>query len=84
MAFEGVRYWDLLRWHDEAELDKVVRVPVYNGAMGLRYLTCKYRPETEGLLPIPLQEIKKSNGVLKQNPGWSDTPNYDPSINYQE
>lgn len=84
LAFEGVRYWDLLRWHDEAELDKVVRVPVYNGAMGLRYLTCKYRPETEGLLPIPLQEIKKSNGVLKQNPGWSDTPNYDPSINYQE
>ena len=30
----------------------------------------KYRPETKGLMPIPETEIRLSNGVYTQNPGW--------------
>ena len=76
LAFEGVRTQDLQRWHDaETAYAKVKDVPVLqSGVKGT--VTINYRPEANAFFIIPNQEIVKSNGVLKQNPGWSSTPNF--------
>jgi hypothetical protein len=76
LAFEGNRYYDLLRWHDEGliitnqtgvavkrmEIDEVKNMPA-NLAQRLS--------ETGGFMPIPRGEIDLSNGVLEQTPGWT-------------
>jgi len=70
LAFEGVRHFDLLRWHDEVAAYAAVKdVPVLNAGIEDTY-TSTYRSETNGFLPIPEQEIALSNGKLVQNPGW--------------
>ena len=70
LAFEGIRYFDLLRWHDEdAAFAAVKDVPVLNAGQEDTY-TSTYRSETNGFLPIPEQEIALSKGYLEQNPGW--------------
>jgi hypothetical protein len=69
-AFEGIRYFDLLRWHDmEAATSVQVNIPVKNNNVDALY-TAKYRPETGGFLPIPESQIRLSEGVLIQNAGW--------------
>ena len=84
LAFEGLRYWDIFRWNDEIETyAKINKVPCFNdGRAG--HVTVRYRPELKGLMQIPHQEIVKSNGVLKQNEGWSENPNFDPNRVYNE
>ena len=73
LAFEGVRYYDLLRWGDaEKEINKIVDVPARTMNVPIK-VTVKFRPETGGFLPIPENEILLSNGVLVQNPGWTGT-----------
>lgn len=73
LAFEGIRYYDLLRWHDvQAAMAAVTNVPVKNNLVPSTF-SKNYRPQTGGFLPIPNSQILISNGVLKQNPGW-DTP----------
>jgi hypothetical protein len=70
LAFEGVRYYDLLRWHDEEDAFAAVKdVPVVNGGNEDTY-TATYRSETNGFLAIPESQILLSEGVLEQNPGW--------------
>lgn len=70
-AFEGIRAWDIRRWGiEEQQITKYkTDVPVYRFGIP-EVITIKYRPETKGLLPIPLNQINLSNGVLKQNAGW--------------
>lgn len=70
LAFEGVRYYDLLRWHRTDLIDANQKnISVKNqGKDGL--LTVNFRPETRGFLPIPEAEIALSNDVLNQNKGW--------------
>ena len=76
LAFEGVRYYDLLRWHDERLIDENQHdVQVYDRRVP-RKKTINFRPETRGFLPIPLTEIQLSEGVLTQNPGWEGSDNY--------
>ncbi|WP_293672101.1 RagB/SusD family nutrient uptake outer membrane protein [uncultured Parabacteroides sp.] len=71
LAFEGIRYYDLLRWGDaEKEINKIVNVPARTMNVPMT-VTVKFRPETGGFLPIPENEILLSNGVLEQNPGWT-------------
>lgn len=71
LAFEGIRYYDLLRWGDaEKEINKIVNVPARTMNVPMT-VTIKFRPETGGFLPIPENEILLSNGVLEQNPGWT-------------
>jgi starch-binding outer membrane protein, SusD/RagB family len=70
-AFEGMRWYDMLRWKivDQQILKYKTDIPVYKFGVPDK-VNIRYRPETKGLLPIPQSEINLSNGVLKQNPGW--------------
>ncbi|HEY9543984.1 RagB/SusD family nutrient uptake outer membrane protein [Prevotella sp.] len=77
LAFEGIRYYDLLRWHKE-DLITTHRhnVKVRNQKKDAT-LSLPFRKETHGFLPIPDEEIQKSQGVLIQNEGWkSDEGNF--------
>jgi len=67
-AFEGLRWFDLVRWGD-VETAYGNTINVINGGQPAVYQV-NYRPETKGLLPIPESEIRLSNGVYNQNPGW--------------
>ena len=72
LAFEGLRYFDLLRWHDiEAAFAEANNIPVKNIGVDEIY-TVTYRPETGGFLPIPESQVRLSNGVMKQNTGWEE------------
>ncbi|WP_194768097.1 RagB/SusD family nutrient uptake outer membrane protein [Tamlana sp. I1] len=67
-AFEGLRWFDLVRWGD---VDSAFSgtIPVRNSGIDATY-SVNYRSETKGLVPIPETEIRLSNGVYEQNPGW--------------
>lgn len=71
-AFEGLRWFDLVRWGDVENNSNnyyTRSIPISNlGVAGV--YNVQYRPETKALLPIPESEIRLSNGVYKQNPGW--------------
>jgi hypothetical protein len=67
-AFEGLRWFDLVRWGDvESAFNYTLNVN--NSGTPATYQV-NYRPETKGLVPIPETEIRLSNGVYEQNPGW--------------
>ena len=75
LAFEGVRYYDLLRWKDESLITtNQTDVPVYNRKLASKKSVI-FRSETGGFLPIPQTQIDLSNGVLTQNPGWEGSDN---------
>ena len=67
-AFEGLRWFDLVRWGD-VESAFNVAVDVRNSGSDASY-SVTYRPETKGLVPVPETEIRLSAGVYEQNPGW--------------
>ncbi len=71
-AFEGIRWFDLLRWGDVNNpannyYDDVIQVG-NTGVMENYSIT--YRPEVKGLIAIPESEIRLSGNLYKQNPGW--------------
>ncbi|MCD7795655.1 MAG: RagB/SusD family nutrient uptake outer membrane protein [Alistipes sp.] len=73
LAFEGIRFFDLKRW---GKLDLVTahRSNIDCWCDGnIRTISVPYRPETKGWLPIPDEEIQKSQGMLRQNTGWSSS-----------
>ncbi len=71
LAFEGIRWYDLVRWGDVATSNNYYGKEITVGEMGndVSY-SVTYRPETKGLLPIPDTEIRLSNYLYEQNPGW--------------
>jgi hypothetical protein len=70
-AFEGLRYYDLLRFHREDLITtNQTDITVWNEGVYGGKVNVVYRPETRGFLPIPENQIELSGGVLKQNPGW--------------
>lgn len=71
-AFEGIRWYDLLRWNivEQQILKYKTNIPVYRFGVP-ENITITYRPSTKGLLPIPIGQINLSNGTLIQNEGWS-------------
>lgn len=76
LAFEGVRWGDIRRWHiAEEALQKQVGVVIYNEGQQTRMndqkagYVARYR-ETRGFFAIPKTEIDLSNGAMTQNPGW--------------
>ncbi|MDR0431241.1 MAG: RagB/SusD family nutrient uptake outer membrane protein [Tannerellaceae bacterium] len=76
LAFEGARWFDLMRWGDAPEmLEKQAGLPVKNGgeATTLTEYGGGYRAryeQTGGFWPIPFDEVALSGGVLLQNKGW--------------
>ena len=72
LAFEGVRFYDLLRWHDAERVlnENQKDITIYRSRTETVTKTITYRPETNGFLQIPLSEIELSKGVLTANPGW--------------
>ena len=77
LAFEGVRWNDIRRWHIAAQaLERQTGQNIYvagspaqntahNGGYAARYNA------TAGFYKIPETEISLANGALTQNPGWS-------------
>lgn len=74
LAFEGLRYWDLLRYdHTLAYAAEKLSYngKVLNGDVEVnKVINGAKLIETRGLFQIPNTQITLSNGVLKQNPGW--------------
>jgi hypothetical protein len=77
LAFEDHRFWDIRRWKiGEQTKDiyamKIIYAP--ENTYGFIYekvlLETRVFEERMNLYPIPQSEIFKSNGKLKQNPGW--------------
>ena len=78
LAFEGVRWNDIRRWHiAAAALEKQTNQPVYymgtaakntahSGGYAARYNA------TAGFFKTPETEVSLSNGTLVQNEGWTD------------
>lgn len=69
-AFEGIRWFDLVRWGDlETNNFYTNTISVSNSGVDATY-SVDYRPETKGLMPIPESEVRLSNGAYEPNPGW--------------
>jgi hypothetical protein len=83
LAFEGLRYYDLLRWHDEHLItENQQNIPVKNNNVA-GAISVNFRAETGGFLPIPQRQITLSNNVLVQSPGWPTGAEYMFSNSYQ-
>lgn len=74
LCFEGVRYYDLLRWHIAgSQLNKKNGVPICNAGV---WTTANFgnmekrMEETGGFFPIPVSQVNLSAGVLVQDPAW--------------
>lgn len=67
-AFEGLRWFDIVRWGD-VETAFNYTLDVRNSGIDAKY-SVNYRSETKGLMPLPETEVRLSNGVYEQNPGW--------------
>jgi len=67
-AFEGLRWFDLVRWGD---VDTAFggTINVRNSGIDATY-SVNYRTETKGLVPVPETEIRLAGGIYEQNPGW--------------
>ena len=86
LAFEGIRYFDLLRWYGK-EAGAVIQqneggASIYNMTVpttinqsdnGLWSGIAQRVRDTGGFLMIPDDQINLSNGVLEQNPGWTNS-----------
>lgn len=77
LAFEGLRYWDLLRWHIAGDVlqneQNGVKVKDNLADESMDFSNIKARIDaTGGLMPIPKKQIDLSAGQLEQNPGWGN------------
>ncbi|MDA3893422.1 MAG: RagB/SusD family nutrient uptake outer membrane protein [Salinivirgaceae bacterium] len=76
LAFEGLRYFDLVRWGDcESAFAALGTIKVADGGFGDDgsypddYAVTGWS-EDKKFLPIPESQVRLSDGVLEQNPGW--------------
>ncbi|WP_232456806.1 RagB/SusD family nutrient uptake outer membrane protein [Pedobacter psychrophilus] len=80
LAFEGHRYWDLLRWKDAGTVlnqpivgviaTKVTTTPRVWSYEKVNVATRKFNAPTNYLYPFTRTEIVNSQGTLIQNPGY--------------
>lgn len=81
LSFEGLRYFDLMRWQDaSAALAKQEGVDIKNKGADtkMKGFGGGYKARfdaTGGFWPIPSSQIALSDGVLVQNKGWGDSSN---------
>lgn len=73
-AFEAIRYWDLLRQGIDVAASTIAqRQKVLSGNVEDEVVIyAENIKKTRGFMMIPNSQITRSNGVLKQNPGWSN------------
>lgn len=71
-AFEGIRYWDLLRQGINVAANTIAEsTSVLNGGVSsTKTISASNIVKTKGLQQIPFNQITLSNGVLVQNEGW--------------
>lgn len=71
-AFEGLRYWDLLRQGLSTAASSIAQTQnVLSGnASDVITISADNITKTRGFMQIPNTQITLSNGVLKQNAGW--------------
>lgn len=72
-AFEGLRYWDLLRQGVDVAATTIAQTQqVLSGsAPDQVVINAQQIIDTKGLMQIPSNQITLSNGVLVQNEGWN-------------
>ncbi|MDR3339768.1 MAG: RagB/SusD family nutrient uptake outer membrane protein [Candidatus Symbiothrix sp.] len=78
LAFEAIRWFDLLRWDASLEeagnaLNKQNGFTLINAAVVVPMVQYDYKARlkaTQGYWYIPQSEIDRSNGAIEQNPGW--------------
>src|SRR5690606_6832977 len=72
-AFEGIRYWDLLRQGVERAAATIAQTQnVLSGSAPDQVIINEQQViSTKGLMQIPNNQITLSNGVLTQNDGWN-------------
>jgi hypothetical protein len=80
LAFESLRWFDLLRWAGPSlenagnALNKQNGFTVINAAVLTPMVQYDYKArlqQTQGYWYIPQSEIDRSNGEIQQNPGWT-------------
>jgi hypothetical protein len=85
LAFEGIRWFDLLRWSGPSldfagqALNKQKGFDIINEATVKPMPDFDYAArlkETQGYWYIPQNEIDLSNGLIEQNPGWGQEGMY--------
>lgn len=75
LAFEGVRYFDLMRWGDlaktfaESNTIKISNGVVPDGTYPEDYTAPPFQ-EDRKFIQIPESQVRLSGGVLTQQPGW--------------
>jgi hypothetical protein len=71
-AFEGIRYWDLLRQGVAVAAATIAETTeVVNGGLPATKTISQSKIEaTRGFQQIPNSQITRSSGVLEQNDGW--------------
>ncbi len=71
-AFEGIRYWDLLRQGLEVAASTIAEsTQVLSGGLAeTKTIKAENITKTRGFQQIPNPQITLSDGVLKQNEGW--------------
>lgn len=76
LAFEGLRWFDIMRWGDAPDLlAKQAGIPIKNRGVDavMRDFGAGYKARYEatgGFWPIPDAQVALSEGVLEQNKGW--------------
>ena len=72
LAFEGIRYWDLLRYGQTYAASKLATTVTVNdgGVNETKSITADKFLTTKGLSQIPQTQIDMSGDVLHQNRGW--------------
>lgn len=72
-AFEGIRYWDLLRQGLSVAASTIAQTQAVlsGGNDDQIVITADNITKTRGFMQIPNTQITLSNGVLKQNAGWN-------------
>jgi len=71
-AFEGIRYWDLLRTGLDNAANTIAQTQnVLSGKVSdVVTISASNITKTRGFMQIPNTQITLSNGTLKQNQGW--------------
>jgi starch-binding outer membrane protein, SusD/RagB family len=86
LAFEGIRYFDLLRWYGKEAgvtiqqnesgaviYNMTVQTTINESDNGIFANIAQRVRDTGGFLMIPDDQINLAGGVLIQNPGWTNS-----------